>query len=208
MLPKLTLTLTLALGALLSTTSAKLGFGSCPEVNFVTDLNMDEFMGRWYVVKRDDAKSPMYMSRCPSMEFMNLGDGNGKLHATTYVGDETGYKQFNASLVECGQHDNSTCMVKNAKWKNKMYPFTLLATDYDNYLVYYFCYPFAYGTMNFQMVMIGSRTTSMPEGDKLEEVNNVIKEQLPEYDLDTYDSYSPELHEDWCEYHWLYDQTQ
>ena len=207
MFAKTTIAICAAIAAMVTTTNAKLGFGACPKVNFITDLDMDAYQGKWYTVKRDDAKNPMYMSRCDSMEFLNLGDGNGKLHATSYVGEETGYKQFNASLVECGEHDNSTCMVTNPKWKNKKYPFTLLATDYENYHVYYFCYPFAYGTMNFQMVIIGSRTPRMPEGEKLEEVKNAIRNQLPEYDLDTYDGYSPALHEDWCEYHWIYDET-
>jgi hypothetical protein len=40
----------------------------------------------------------------------------------------------------------------------------------------------------------------MPEGEKLEEVKKAIRDQIPEYDLDTYTGYSGELHEDWCEY--------
>lgn len=191
-----------------TTTYAKLGFGACPKVNFLTEIDMEAYSGKWYTVKRDDAKNPMYMSRCDFKEFKNLGDGKGLLHAGSYAGDETGYKEFNATLIECGEHDNSTCMVTNPKWKEKKYPYTLLATDYTNYDVYYFCYPFAYGTMNFQMVIIGSRTPEMPEGEKLEEVKQAIKEQLPEYDLDTYDAYSPDLHEDWCEYNFIYGSEQ
>ena len=170
MIAKSTMTMAAIMAALVSTSTGKLGFGACPEVNFMTKLDMDAFQGHWYIVKRDDAKNPMYMSRCPSMEFQNLGGDKGQIHATSYVGEETGYKQFNASLIECGEHDNSTCSVTNPRWKNKKYPFTILATDYDNYLVYYFCYPFAYGTMNFQIMFIGSRTPDMLEGEKLEEV--------------------------------------
>jgi len=206
MFNKTALVATMAL--FVSTSYAKLGFGACPKVNFLTQIDMDAYSGKWYTVKRDDDKNPMYMARCDMKEFKNLGNGNGLLHAASYHGEETGYKSFNASLVECGQHDNSTCMVTNPKWKEKKYPFTLLATDYENYDVYYFCYPFAYGTMNFQMVIIGSRTPRMPEGEKLDEVKNVIKAQLPSYDLDTYTGYSPALHEDWCEYDWKYEETQ
>ena len=95
-------------------------------------------------------------------------------------------------------------MVTNPKWKEKKYPFTLLATDYTTYDVYYFCMPIPYtmGTTNFQFLIIGSRTPGMPTGEKLDEIKNVINAQLPEYNLDTYDVYSPDLHEDWCEYKW------
>ena len=85
-----------------STTSAKLGFGACPKVNFMTEIDMDKYAGPWYTVKRDDSKNPMYMSRCDMKEFKNLGDGKGLLHAASFVGEETGYKQFNATLSECG----------------------------------------------------------------------------------------------------------
>merc|ERR1712046_69264 len=111
-------------------------------------------------------------------ELTNYGNGSMLLHAGSYVSDQQGYKDFNATLIECGEHEGSTCMVYNPKWKktNGKYPFTLLATDYTSYDVYYFCYPFAYGTMNFQMVIIGSRTPHMPTGEKLDEVKQVIRD--------------------------------
>jgi lipocalin len=134
---------------LASTSEAKLGFGACPKVNFMNNLDMDAYSGTWYTVKRDDAKNPMYMSRCPMKTVENLGNSNGQIHAQAWSGKSTGYKHFDADVVECGQHENSTCMVTNKKWKNKKYPYTLLATDYESYDVYYFCYPFAYNSMNF-----------------------------------------------------------
>ena len=166
----------------------------------MTNLDLDAYQGMWYTVKRDDAKNPMYMSRCPFKTFTKTDNGSGKIHAQAHGGPGKGYKHFDADVVECGQHEDSTCLVSNAKWKNKKYPFTLLATDYTNYDVYYFCYPFAYNSMNFQTVIIGSRTKHMPEGEKLDEVKRVIREAIPAYDLDTYDQYSGELHEDWCSY--------
>ena len=129
-------------------------------------------------------------------------------HATGHTGDaKKDAKGFDADLVECGEHEGSTCMVTNPKWKNKKYPFTLLATDYDNYYVYYFCFPVPYSAnaLNFQMVIIGSRTRALPTGQKLEEVKQAIRSQLPDYDLDTYTGYSPNIQEDWCEYDWKYD---
>merc|ERR1719472_744147 len=88
---------------------AKLGFLACPEVKFMDNLDMDRYSGKWYTVKRDDAKNPMYMSRCDMKELHNNGDGSMWHHAASFAGEESGYKEFNATLIECGEHDNSTC---------------------------------------------------------------------------------------------------
>ena len=51
-----------------STTEAKIGWGACPKVEFMYDIDMEAYSGKWYTVKRDDSKNPMYTSRCDMKE--------------------------------------------------------------------------------------------------------------------------------------------
>ena len=166
---------------LVATTEAKLGFGACPEVQFMPNIDKEAFSGRWYTVLRDDSMNPMSAARCGVSEIhLNEGSDEIDMHATGYQPKpftthsgkkkDAGYQHFDALLHKCGEVDGSTCMVHNAKWKNKEYPYTLLATDYENYNLYYFCYPFAYKTMNFQMLMVQSRTQQMPTGEVYEKI--------------------------------------
>ena len=47
----------------------------------------------------------------------------------------------------------------------------------------------------------------MPEGETYEEIKRIIKENIPEYDIDTYTAYNDHVQEDWCKdyYTWKWD---
>ena len=172
------------------------------------NIDKERYSGRWYAILRDDDKNPQYQTRCDAWENKLRPDGNIDLHIHSHSGKEARDKKgFDALMVECGEDPEvSTCKVTNPKWKNKKYPYTLFATDYDNYVVYYFCFPIPYTleAVNFQFMAVGSRTKQLPQGEKLQEIKDAINAQLPEYDLDTYTGYSPNVQEDWCEERWKY----
>lgn len=199
-------TLIASVALLASTAEAKIAFGKCPDVKFMPNIDEERWAGRWYTILRDDAKNPQYMTRCDAWENKLRPDGGMDFHVHSHSGKEAQDKKgFDALLHKCGeQPDSSTCMVTNPMWKNKEYPFTLFATDYDNYAIYYFCFPFAYKTMNFQFMAVASRTKELPQ-NKLQEIKDAINAQLPEYDIDTYTGYSPNVQEDWCEERWKWD---
>ena len=61
-------------------TEAKIGWGACPKVEAMYDIDMEAYSGKWYIVKRDDSKNPMYTSRCPIKEILSHGDGKASVH--------------------------------------------------------------------------------------------------------------------------------
>lgn len=176
------------------------------------NIDKEAYAGRWYIVLRDDDKNPMYFARCNTKEFKMLEDGTMAVHAQGHTGIEKYDKKgFDANLWRCGtQPGHATCMVKNINWKTTEYTYTLLGTDYANYDVYYFCFPFAYNSMHYQFVIVGSRTPQMPQGEKLDEIKRIIKDKVPEYDIDSYTGFNNHVQEDWCGdyYHWKWGEDE
>ena len=71
-----------AIAALMaSVVDTKLGFGECPKVNFMDNVDTERYAGRWYTILRDDDKNPMYMSRCGMMEIKAHDASYMQMHA-------------------------------------------------------------------------------------------------------------------------------
>ena len=154
----------------------------------------------------DGARNPLYTTKCGIKELRMKNKTDTYIRFRGYTGEETGYKTFEATLTECGEHPgNATCQATKKRWKQKEYPYGLLATDYTSYDVYYFCYPFAYGYLRGEVLMVSTRDGKMPTGDKLETIKKVIKDNVPWYDLDTYKGYVY-LQEDWCKNEWKWNE--
>merc|ERR1712159_136273 len=106
-----------------STTEAKIGFGKCPKVKFMENIDKERYSGRWYAILRDDDKNPQYKTRCDAWENKLRDDGDIDLHIHSHSGNEKRDKKgFDALMTKCGEDPEvSTCKVTNPKWKNKEY---------------------------------------------------------------------------------------
>merc|ERR1712086_133449 len=182
----------------------KLGFGGCPDIKVMPNIDTERFAGRWYVIKRDDAHNPMYQSRCGAFEVHHRDGATMDIHMQGHNPDPTKNKAngVDAVISDCGNMDEGTCKVSNPNWKMApSFTFNILDTDYENYFVYHFCFPMA-GLTHFEFTAVGSRTKEMPQGELYNRANKAITDQMPDYDLNTYGDYSPNIQEDFCTYKW------
>ena len=143
----------------------RLGFGKCPQVKFMPDLDKEAYSGRWYTILRDDKDNPFHKSRCDRKECKLRADGDLEIHAHIQSGkSEKDKKGFHGTLSECGDNpDSSTCKIKNDKWKKaKEYPYNIISTDYKNYDIYHYCWPIAWNAFHWEALVIGSRTKELP----------------------------------------------
>ena len=123
------------------TAEARMGFGACPEVSTVQSLDNAKFAGKWYEIKRDASFTYEMGQECETQEYKLNADGDLDLYframfpmmAFTYQG-------VDGTMYKCGDElaSGATCEVSMAK-SEELYPFNILATDYDNWAVHYNC---------------------------------------------------------------------
>ena len=80
-------------------------------------------------------------------------------------------------------------------------PFKIFDTDYENYEIYYDCSQF--GAMKTESFAVSSRTKVMTP-EVLETVKAVIKEKIPQYDLDESSLLYWDKQGGWCNYEWRF----
>merc|ERR1719498_246979 len=123
------------------TTEARMGLGACPEASAVQVLDKARFAGKWYEIKRDASFTYEMGQECETQEYKLNHDGDLDLYframfpmmAFTYQG-------VDGVLYQCDDvlDSGATCEASMAK-SEKRYPFSVLATDYDNWAVHYNC---------------------------------------------------------------------
>lgn len=123
------------------TADARMGFGACPAVNNVLTLDNAAFAGKWYEIKRDASFTYEMGQECETQEYKLNADGNLDLYframfpmmAFTYQG-------VDGTLFNCEDSlaNEATCQASMAK-SEELYPFSILATDYNNWAVHYNC---------------------------------------------------------------------
>ena len=62
--------------ALLGLTQAKMGFGPCPEVELMSDLDTARFAGNWYEISRDSQFFMEMGYECTTQQYVLNDDGN------------------------------------------------------------------------------------------------------------------------------------
>ena len=83
-------------------------------------------------------------------------------------------------------------------------PFKIFDTDYENYEIHYDCSEFA--GFKTEMFAVASRTQTMTP-EVLETVKAVIREKIPQYDLDKSSLLYWDKQGGWCNYEWRFDQN-
>ena len=154
------LTQTALAAAFLSDANARFFMGSCPKPISMQNLDINKYQGMWYGIEAD-AMFPFTLmpSSCSFKKFTPNKDGNLDL----WFGADSwpmGKSGVNGELFcdsdKFVQTEKETCEA-NMAGKNQHKPFAVLATDYENYDVGYYCMELIPGFFASDIAMIYSR---------------------------------------------------
>ena len=91
---------------LISSTSARLSAGSCPEnIEYMTEFDASRYSGMWYEVVRDTSNPYTLNSDCVTKEFSDFHKSSQSmdLYFRGYYHLASAYRGVNGTLYECGQ---------------------------------------------------------------------------------------------------------
>lgn len=172
-----------------SQVSARYMWGSCPsDVAHVSPIDMDKLSGTWYEVEKD-AGFPMTIgAECTFQRYGKNANGN---HDLWYGAYQTmmwmGYQGVRGEVIckdgaDCEQTmpDFEKKSDDNKK-KDKEAEFNVLDTDYENYMIQYFCWETWMGTMDYIIISSREKTLSL---ENLRKARNVIRAKVPSYNYD------------------------
>merc|ERR1719263_128631 len=172
--------------------SARFFVGKCPKPEAMKTLDVDQYAGMWYGQEYDYMfPFTLIRSTCNFKKFTKNDDGNLDLWfgATSDLFGATGVNgELFCKPDEFVHKKHAETCEANMHNKNQHIPFAVLATDYKNYDVGYYCMdlmpewlssrlPFGFST---DIATIYSREKTMSAED-LEAARAIIKEKVPEY---------------------------
>ena len=197
--------------ALLGLSAAKFRLGWCPDYQTQENFDAEAYSGQWFQVYRDRHNWWTRGADCVTKEFELTEDGNLDFYFRGFY-NWHGWGKYlgiggELTDMELGSPDTFTGMATmhghchwSKHWGGKKTEFQVLATDYENYDVSYYCKDF-HGLFHFDTLDISSRKPEMAE-EVQEEVRAVIEEKLPRYHLDR-GMYWTKQGEDRCDYYWM-----
>ena len=103
---------TIAAALLVNMASARLGFGACPDVATMTDLDESRFAGNWYEISRDSTPGFEMGYECVTQQFVQNDDGDLDFYfRANFLHPLSGYNGIGGSTRNCGGSDNGewTC---------------------------------------------------------------------------------------------------
>jgi lipocalin len=186
---------------------AKISFGSCPTIENVSNFDADRYSGKWYEVVRDKMNPYTISTDCVTKEFgqFNAEEKSMDLFFRGYYWLKLGYMGVNGTLYQCdeGSKDTFTCMATMGGGTHRS-PITVWKTDYDNFDISYTCSSIMKGKMKYESFSVTSRTPEI-SAENLDKVKAIVKETIPQYDLDTAKGLYWTKQENWCNYEWHYE---
>ena len=169
----------IVLSALFACASAKMSFGKCPDVNQVESLDKAAYAGLWYETERD-MMFPMTMgSKCTFKDFTLDSNGDLELWFGAYQPMMFSYSGV-GGMMYCDESMDETCEATMGETSDKRSPFGILATDYENYDIGYYCMDMIENVMKAEYIMVYSRTKEMSDETK-QIVKDIINEKVPSY---------------------------
>ena len=175
---------TTTVALILAGVEANYSFGGCPTVEWVDNFQPDRYLGKWYETKRGYFNIMELGTDCVTAEFKKNKDGkNVDLNFRGYYHWMFSYASGAGTLWDCadGSKDTWTCKATMGGSDNKS-PLSVLATDYDNYEVAYFCKDFAWGAWKYEDIAVRSRKYALTDAQN-KEVEAVVAKKLPDMDL-------------------------
>ena len=122
------------------TSDAKMSFGSCPEVEMISDFQPQNYVGKWYEVYRDKWNKYSLGADCVTKEFAVRDDGKINLYFRGYYHWMLKYQGIDGVMSDCdeGSPDSFTCQATMGGG-TRLNPIKIFATDYKNYDISYSC---------------------------------------------------------------------
>ena len=170
------------LSAFLAAASAKMSFGSCPDVSNMESLDKSAYAGKWYEIQRDPMFPYTMGSTCTFKEYTLDSNGDLDLWFGAYQPMMFSYAGVGGKMY-CDESMEETCEATMTDTGDYRAPFGVLATDYQSYDIAYFCMDMIEGVMKAEFVMIYGREPEMSE-ETLAEARGIINEMVPSYALD------------------------
>ena len=147
--------------------SAKLGYGDCPEVEVMRDIDVDRFQGRWYQYARSANAIWNSYYECTTAQFEK--DQNGDLRYNfrgNFAYPFSWYGDCSGNLVRIGETDGATGTLIVDRSPNKDRDYYIVGTDYDNWYVKYRCKETAWGYAHWIDWAIMSRSPDLSRSDR------------------------------------------
>ena len=164
---------------------AMTSLGSCPKVEYVDNFNPEKYLGKWYETKRGYFNLMELGTDCVTAEFKKNKDGkNVDLNFRGYYHWIFSYASGAGTLYDCadGTKDTWTCQATMGGSESKS-PISVLATDYDNYDVSYFCSDYVWGLWKFENISVRSRKYTLTDAQK-KEVKDIMAKKVPDMNMD------------------------
>ena len=124
-----------ALTVLLAIAEANLFWGSCPNPDVVSSVDLEQFSGQWYEMARTTRVPYTATNDCNRAQYY-LVNGEIAVENCTYEADNDAYRCVNGeAYCTNGSGDCHVRFSKWAPWGN----YTILDIDYNNYLAVWSC---------------------------------------------------------------------
>ena len=134
---------------------------------------------------------------CGTQAYRKNARGNYDLYFRAYFWTMAfQYLGVNGELSQCGTSNDWTCQVSMAG-SETLYPWGILATDYDNWSVMYTCMDM--GAMHVKWLSISDRRGAITS-DQLAAAEAAITAQLPDFDLSDWSMWNTSQKD--CAYDW------
>ena len=191
--------------ALLSTASARMSFGSCPDVKYIDNFKPADYAGKWYEIVRDRFNPYTVSADCVTKEFKVNADGDIDLNFRGYYNLAMDYISGGGTMYQCSEGSPTTWTCMATMGSPRRSPYYVYLTDYKNYDIFYMCSNVMGGWMHNEMFSVNSRYPELSE-DTLSNINEVVKKNLPQYDMDQSWVLTKPQQKDWCNYEWKFDK--
>jgi len=192
-----------------NTADAKISFGACPTTEYISDFEADRYSGKWFEVVRDRTNPYTISTDCVTKEFgaFNTEEKSMDLYFRGYYFVKLDYMGVNGTLYQCdeGSSESFTCMATMGGGSHRS-PIMIWNTDYENFDISYSCKNILDGKMKFETFSVASRTPEISE-ESLEKVKAIVKENIPQYDLDHSKGLYWTKQNNWCTYQWQFDNS-
>eukprot|EP00586_Coscinodiscus_wailesii_P001766 CAMPEP_0172492238 /NCGR_PEP_ID=MMETSP1066-20121228/23314_1 /TAXON_ID=671091 /ORGANISM="Coscinodiscus wailesii, Strain CCMP2513" /LENGTH=209 /DNA_ID=CAMNT_0013261741 /DNA_START=77 /DNA_END=706 /DNA_ORIENTATION=+ len=178
--------LLLTLAILLNNASAGFKIGKCADPEVVTNFSLNEYLGQWYEVSRDEYTIFELWAKCVTAKYtLNDDNGNVLVRNNSYY-RLTGWVGVNgeATLADpsSGEANLEVAFGGNVPSGDNI-NYQVIDTDYEKYAIVYGGSEIVWGLACVETVWVLSRTPMLSDED-IDNVKSVIKEKLPKYDYE------------------------
>ena len=193
----------IAVALLLNAVSAKMAFGPCPQVDYLTDLDETRFAGNWYEISRDSTLFMEMGYECTTQQFTLNDDGDLDFYfRANFLHPLSGYNGIGGTTKNCGTSDEWTCqayMPTTSARADQLYPLIFLDTDYDNYAISYACMNMMWDGMHYEYWNILARDTTLA-AEHVAAAEAKLYEKVPGMDINWFTKHNTEHY--WCTHDW------